>query len=71
MSSDWKASFVAMATIVGASLEETLASLEEPEDAATTQLVRTLRSAPREARARAIAEVLAGVVAALPVWEVE
>ena len=71
MSSDWKASFVAMSAILGASLEETLAALEKPEDATATQLVRTLRSAPREGRARAIAGVLAEVVAALPVWEVE
>lgn len=71
MASDWKASFVAMSVIVGVSLEEALASLDGADEVSSTPFVRTLRSASREARARAIAGVLAGVVAALPVWEVE
>ncbi len=65
MPGDWKASFVAMSAVVGVSLEEALTSLMGTEEIEATHLVRTLRSAPREARARAIAGVLAGVAAAL------
>ncbi len=71
MGGEWKTSFVAVSVLLGQSLEEALGAIEGPDEVAGTALVKTLRSATREARARAIAGVLAGVVSALPSWEVE
>jgi hypothetical protein len=68
---EWKASFVAVSVLLGQSLEEALGAIEGPDEVAGTALVMTLRSATRDARARAIAGVLAGLVSALPSWEAD
>jgi hypothetical protein len=68
---EWKPSFVATSVILGQSLEEALGGIYGADEVAATAFVKTLRSGAREARARAIAAVLAGVVSALPQWEAE
>ena len=65
----WKAGFVAVSVLIGESLDDVVASIDETEDAST--LVQTLRTATRDARSRAIAAVLTNVAAALPQWEAD
>jgi hypothetical protein len=71
MTVEWKTSFVAMSAVMGEPLEDALATLEDAGDVSATPLVRTLRSSPRDERARAIAAVLLRVVSSLPQWGAE
>jgi hypothetical protein len=63
---DWRAGFLAMSAILGVSVDEALASMAGAGPFAGTALVQRLRAGTRDARARALAEVLAKVAAALP-----
>jgi hypothetical protein len=71
MTAEWKTSFVAMSAILGEPLDGALQALEDASDVSGTPLVRTLRTSPRDERARAIAAALLRVVSALPEWGVE
>jgi hypothetical protein len=55
-----------MSAMLGVSVDEALASMAGGPQFAGTALVQRMRSGTRDVRARALAEVLAKVVAALP-----
>jgi hypothetical protein len=52
---DWEAAFFAVGAVLGEPLECSIASAGEPTTNDAVELVRALRSASREHRARAIA----------------
>ena len=57
----WQPAFLGVSALLGEPLEGSLASLGEAIEKETTELAAALRSGSREARARAIAKVVARV----------
>jgi hypothetical protein len=55
---DWRTAFLATSVLAGESLDAALAALGDGSAMGASQLVGELRSASREARARAIARVM-------------
>ena len=60
---DWRAAFLATSVLAGESLDAALEALGDASAIGASQLVGELRSASREARARAIARVMTVVAA--------
>jgi hypothetical protein len=63
----WQDAFLATSVAIGVSVDDALEALNETDS--TASLARTLRTASREARARAMAQHLASVAAELDAME--
>jgi hypothetical protein len=65
MSERWEPAFVAVAAVVGESLDATIAALGDAGTAHAADLLRALRSTSRDTRARALARVVSEVAVAV------